>query len=111
MHDRNDEIVDFFIAHVGNTTYSPNLEKYGLTYLLEFYKNNIDINILTTDQHTQIRKFMREKYPSILHQFDVWHRAKNLRKKLTKVAMKKENVLLQPCEVNRTALLVVMRNL
>ena len=86
-NDRNDEIVDFFIARVGNTT---------KTYLLEFCKNNdIDINILTTDQHTQIRKFMREKYPSILHQFDVWHRAKHLRKKLTKVAMKKENVLLQ----------------
>ena len=93
MNDRNDEIVDYFIAHVGNTTNSQNLEKYWLTYLLEFCKNNdIDINILTTDQHTRIRKFAREKYPSILLQFDVWHRAK----KLTKVAMKKENVLLQP---------------
>ena len=113
MNDRNDEIVDFFIAHVGNTTNSQNLEKYGLTYLLKFCKNNdIAVNILTTDQHTQIRKFIMEKYPSILHQFDVWHRAKKLRKKLTQVAMKKENVFVAAVgEVNRTALLVVMRNL
>lgn len=97
MNDKNDEIIDFFIAHVGNTTNSQNLEKYGLAYLLEYLtNNNISIHILTTDQHLQIRKFLKDNYPAILHQFDIWHRAKNLRKKLTKVANKKENILLQP---------------
>ena len=73
------------------------MEKYGLKYLLEsLTSKGLNINLITTDQHMQIRKFLREEYPNILHQYDIWHRAKNLRKKLEKVAKKKAFKDLQP---------------
>ena len=97
MNAKNEEIVDFFISHVGNTINSQNLEKYGLAYLLEHLTNNgIDVYSLTTDQHLQIKKFLKDKYPEIVHQLDIWHRAKNLRKKLIKITNKKANTDLQP---------------
>jgi len=43
---------------------------------------------LTTDRHTQIRAFMRDYHSSISHQFDVWHFAKSIKKKLSKLAKK-----------------------
>uniref|UniRef100_A0A914CNL6 Uncharacterized protein n=1 Tax=Acrobeloides nanus TaxID=290746 RepID=A0A914CNL6_9BILA len=40
----------------------------------------LDIESLTTDQHTRIIKLMREKFGSIDHRFDGWHQIKNLEK-------------------------------
>ena len=55
---------------------------------------------------------MRGKYRSILHQFDVWHRAKKIKKENDKSCNEKGECFVAAVgEVNRTALLVVMRNL
>ena len=35
-------------------------------------------------------------YPHICHQFDIWHRSKNMKKKLVKISKKKEVRDLQP---------------
>ena len=43
---------------------------------------------ITTDRHVHIRTYLKEEEPSITHQFDVWHFAKNIKKKLL-VASKK----------------------
>lgn len=97
MNDSNNEIIDYFIAHVRNAGNSQNMEKYGLAYLLEFLKSQgLEIDTLTTDQHIQVRAFLKKDYPEISHQFDIWHRGKNLRKKLEKVAKKKAFRDLQP---------------
>ncbi len=90
MNEVNNEIIDFFIAHVRNSKNSQNMEKYGLKYLLKYLQDRgLTINMLTTDQHLQIRKFLKTEYPKICHQYDIWHRSKNLKKKLVKVAKKK----------------------
>ena len=97
MNEVNDEIVDFFICHVRNAGNSQAMEKYGLKYLLKYLKQHgLNVNTLTTDQHSQVRKFLRTEYPDICHQFDVWHRSKNLKKKLEKLAKKKAFIDIQP---------------
>ena len=97
MNESNNEIIDYFIAHVRNAGNSQNMEKYGLKYLLEYFTaRGININTITTDQHIQIRKFLREEYPDICHQYDIWHKSKNIRKKLEKVAKKKAFQDLKP---------------
>ena len=97
MNEVNDEIVDFFICHVRNAGNSQGMEKYGLKFLLRYlHQHGLNVNTLTTDQHVQVRKFLRTEYPDICHQFDVWHRSKNLKKKLEKLAKKKAFVDIQP---------------
>ena len=39
---------------------------------------------LTTDQHVQIRSFLAKEHPDILHQIDVWHVGKRIKKALFK---------------------------
>ena len=73
------------------------MEKYGLKYLLhDLAAKGLNIDTLTTDQHIQIRAFLRNEWPNICHQFDIWHRSKNMRKKLEKLAKKKPFKELQP---------------
>jgi hypothetical protein len=38
--------------------------------------------MIITDRHPQIQKFLREKMPSVIHYYDVWHVAKGLTEKL-----------------------------
>jgi len=65
------------------------MEKVGLQILLDRFSNlKIPMTSLTTDRHTQIRAFMRDYHSSISHQFDVWHFAKSIKKKLSKLAKK-----------------------
>ena len=48
----------------------------------KFCKKEISISSLTTDTHVQIRSYMKKEHPQIKHQFDVWHVAKNVKKKI-----------------------------
>ena len=43
---------------------------------------------LTTDRHVQIRSFFRIEYSEILHQFDVWHFGKSVKKTLSETVKK-----------------------
>jgi len=97
MNEKNNEILDYFIAHVRLAGNSQNMEKYGLKFLMEYFTvRGLKIDSLTTDQHLQIRKYLREEYPDVCHQYDIWHKSKNIRKKLEKVAKKKAFQDLQP---------------
>ena len=57
------------------------MEKEGLQRVLQYlHENGMAVEILVTDRHRQINKWLRETYPEIKHFFDVWHVAKgNLR--------------------------------
>ena len=57
--------------------------------------DNIKIELLTTDRHTQIKRFLREE-TKIMHQFDILQAAKSIRGKLTTSAKLKCNKDLQP---------------
>ena len=58
-------------------------------------EENVTLESLTTDRNSQIRKHIREN-TDIRHQFDIWHAAKSLKKKLTKAAKLKANAELKP---------------
>lgn len=63
------------------------MEKEGLERCLEKMNGcGLIIDILATDRHPQIASFMRKTHPEINHQYDVWHMAKNIAKKLAKKA-------------------------
>ncbi|KAJ8365025.1 hypothetical protein SKAU_G00138560 [Synaphobranchus kaupii] len=62
----------------------------GLDRLLQ---SDVAVDVVTTDRSPSI---MRESYPDIKHQFDPWHVAKGLKKKLTAAANNKNNRDLQP---------------
>ena len=40
------------------------------------------IQILATDRHPSVSKIMRETYPHIKHEYDLWHIVKGIKKKL-----------------------------
>ena len=91
MNTASNKVIDFFVVHVAQAGNSSLMEKTGLKILLEkFSKLRIKITSLTTDRHTQIRAMMRDQYPNIMHQFDIWHFAKSLKKKLLKLGKKKD---------------------
>jgi hypothetical protein len=48
------------------------------------------IHAFSTDRSASIKKLMREKFPSISHQFDPWLMTKTLLKKIAPIAKKKE---------------------
>ena len=55
------------------------MEKEGLGRAMEFFSQyNIQIDILVTDRHKQINKWIRESHLEVKHYFDVWHVAKSM---------------------------------
>ena len=53
------------------------IEKEGLHRAFKFLEQqNLNVEVLVTDRHLQINKWMRETYPEVKHYFDVWHVAK-----------------------------------
>ena len=56
---------------------SYHMEKEGLQRVLKFLQQEkLTVEVLVTDRHKQINKWLRESYPSITHYYDVWHVAK-----------------------------------
>ena len=55
------------------------MEKEGLYRVIEFLQNSdITLEVLVTDRHKQINKWLREKHPEIIHYYDIWHVAKSM---------------------------------
>ena len=80
-------IMDMHVSHVGVAGNSARMELDGLKNVLQrLYDNAINISSSTTDRHKQVRSFLRKNRKGILHQFDVWHFAKNIKKHLLKIA-------------------------
>lgn len=97
MHERSGRIVDFSLVHVSEVSSSNAMEYEGCKRSLNnLLKRKISIRCLTTDRHTQVTSQLQKNYPSIIHQYDVWHLAKWVTKKLTKKAKTKANMELQP---------------
>ena len=83
------KIVDFFVVHVTTAGNSSRMEKKGLEILLTKLKD-LKLTTLTTDRHVQIRSFMKKEHPEIVHQFDIWHFGKSIKKSLLAVAQKRD---------------------
>ena len=67
---------------------SNKMEKTDLIEVPHEMKRN-EIKQLTTDQHLQAEKYLREQEEGIDHQFDVWHFSKSIKIKLLKFSKKK----------------------
>ena len=53
------------------------MEKEGLSRVLHnLASQSLSVDVLISDRHRQINKWIRETHPSIVHYFDVWHVAK-----------------------------------
>ena len=54
------------------------MEKKGLKRVLDFLQRErkMNVEVLVTDHHRQINKWLREEHSEITHYYDVWHVAK-----------------------------------
>uniref|UniRef100_A0A1X7V8L1 Uncharacterized protein n=1 Tax=Amphimedon queenslandica TaxID=400682 RepID=A0A1X7V8L1_AMPQE len=70
---------------------SPLMECEGLKRCLDKIATNSTMKVteLPTDASITVMAMMRDKYPSIVHSLDVWHKAKKLKKTLSQAAEKK----------------------
>jgi hypothetical protein len=77
-------IVDFLLYQKGLA--SGELESKGLRILLNRLKEDVagKIGILCSDRNLCVQKMMREEFGEIQHQYDCWHMAKSLKKKMKK---------------------------
>ncbi|XP_066923498.1 uncharacterized protein [Clytia hemisphaerica] len=65
------------------------MEKEGFKKVMSKVKSKcITPKQVTTDRHTGIRKQMREQETEMIHQFDIWHLVKSLKKHLRAAAKK-----------------------
>ncbi|XP_033101507.1 uncharacterized protein LOC117104760 [Anneissia japonica] len=95
MDTINDVIISSKTVAVGEKDV-PNsywLENEGLKRCLKELKDcKIHIDTLVTDRHSSIAKTMREKYSDVRHEYDIWHLAKSIRKKLVKACGKHQEI-------------------
>ncbi|KAK7904170.1 hypothetical protein WMY93_016777 [Mugilogobius chulae] len=76
---------------VGGSFY---MEKEGLRRSLDLLQdNNINLDYIVTDRHTQVKTFLRGR--NITQYYDVWHMEKGLSKKLDKLSKDKECQLIK----------------
>ena len=86
------KIISMAVTQVSEAGNSNRMEKISFVKVLSKIKEKgLNIEPITTDRHTGIRKHMREKEKSISQQFDVWHFCKSIRKKVIAAAKKKCN--------------------
>ncbi|XP_071952583.1 uncharacterized protein [Antedon mediterranea] len=68
---------------------SHHLENVGLKRCLEELKEHkLNVDIISTDRHPMIGKTLRENYPEIKHEYDIWHLAKSVRKRVAAAGKK-----------------------
>ncbi|KAI8493287.1 hypothetical protein Bbelb_292910 [Branchiostoma belcheri] len=84
MEEQRKYIVDFQLVQVSETTSSQAMEKMGFLRSLEFLQNEgMSIECIATDRHVGIRAALKQRqYRDIDHQFDIFHMAKSVNKKL-----------------------------
>lgn len=97
MESSSGMVVDTVVIPVTDAPNSNAMEKAGFIKAVETVLNeNIKIDTISTDGHVQIRKMMRvdSRFNGIQHQFDPWHVAKEISKKLNKVSKKKSTEII-----------------
>ena len=83
MNKSTNKIGAFSLLQVTKAGNSNRMEKMGFEKALKSLNDEgIIPEQITTDQHVQIRKYLKEEEPNVTHQFCVWHFPKNNKKKL-----------------------------
>lgn len=90
MEESSGRILDTQVVQVSEVTSSNAMEPEGCNRCLNaLISKKVKIRCLATDRHTTVTSNMRKLYPKIKHQYDTWHLAKWVVKKLTKKAKTK----------------------
>ena len=83
------KVVDFDVVSVFQVANSNQMERKGVvTTLGNIEANGIKVEMISTDRHPHIKKDMRVNHADIDHQFDPWHLAKSVSKKLSAASKK-----------------------
>ena len=92
MGQNTSKIVMSNLIHVSEAGSSMASEKAGCVRSLEeLEREQCQVDLLATDRHSSIAKFMRERNKE-KHEYDIWHVTKSIKNKLFK-KMKKKIVL------------------
>ena len=92
MDTKTDLIVDFELVQCTETTSSVAMEKTGFQRALTRILSALKVATIVTDRSRQITALMRSY--QISHQYDVWHFAKSIAKKIRKAGRTKANAIL-----------------
>jgi len=78
-------VVDFVIFQKG--LYPGGMEAKGLRFLLNRLKLVVGdkVETICTDRNNSVRKLMREEFSEIIHEYDIWHLAKSIKKRMKKL--------------------------
>lgn len=88
------KILDVKVVQVTEVNNSNAMELEGLKRCLAFLLQFVNISTITTDRHASVQKYLRETFPRIVHYFDVWHVAKNVRKKVEEISKRRDCAIL-----------------
>ena len=67
------------------------MELEGFIRCIDQLEKDLEVQMISTDRHVQIKaKMATEKYCHIKHQFDPWHIAKGISKKLSQASKQKK---------------------
>lgn len=91
MEMKSQEIITFDLVQVTQATSSVAMEKLGFKNCMNNLETaGLTVDVVATDRHVGIRKLMREDYPDVDHEFDIWHLSKSVSKKLSAKSRLKE---------------------
>ena len=94
MGQNTSKIVVSNLIHVSEAGSSVASEKAeSVRSLEELEREQFEVDLLATNRHASIAKFMRERNKE-KHEYDIWHVAKWIKKKLLKKMKKKDCVRL-----------------
>ncbi|XP_073700525.1 uncharacterized protein [Garra rufa] len=89
MHLESNKILDVQLVQSNEVGGSAHMEKKGLKRGLDLLESNqLHVDYIVTDRHTQVQKYLREKV--IKQYYDVRHLEKGLSKKLEKLSRNKK---------------------
>ncbi|XP_059912251.1 uncharacterized protein LOC132461213 [Gadus macrocephalus] len=95
MLDDTKEILHTELVQCTEATSSGAMEPLGFTRgMTELLDLGLDVEVMATDRSSSIQKIIWEQYPSVQHEFDIWHTAKGFRKKMLKKGKKRGNEIL-----------------
>uniref|UniRef100_A0A8C6TKP9 THAP-type domain-containing protein n=1 Tax=Neogobius melanostomus TaxID=47308 RepID=A0A8C6TKP9_9GOBI len=87
---QSSKVVDFEVVGVTQVSNSNTMELHGFKQALKAIEDNgVQVSTISTDRHPPIVKEMRMNNPEKVHEFDPWHVAKGVSKKLTAEAKRR----------------------
>jgi len=84
------KIVDVQLVQVNEVTSSNAMELEGLKRCLSHLLTLLSVCSITTDRHPSVQKYLRDCHVNIVHYFDVWHVAKNVKKKIEAISQRRD---------------------